>query len=326
MKILIIGTGSIGQRHINSLKSLRQDLSWVLLRSRVYHDALSASLDAIVCDNVDDALAQQPDLAVIASPSSLHIEVLPKLLDAGIALYIEKPVVTNRAQLAQLIEAANRHRGKAPTLVGCNLRFLPALAQMRQRLLETDMGAIVRGDFQAGQWLPDWRPASDYRKSYSASHALGGGVMLDLIHEVDAARWLLGEFDSVKAFSGKLSSLEIETEDVACIAMRARQGTLATVSVDYISRQPLRRYLVVTESGTLVCDLIGKTLHLTQAGGRQLLLTNDPADFDVAATYPSAMAELLSALDTNRETSQPLTEGIASLDLLLRAREACRNP
>ncbi|MCW3151045.1 Gfo/Idh/MocA family oxidoreductase [Achromobacter spanius] len=323
MKVLVIGSGSIGRRHIDSLKSLRSNLSWVLLRSRVYTDALSTSLNAIVHDDIHDALAEEPDLAIVASPSSLHIDVLPKLLETGIPLYVEKPVVTHREQLDRLNEAVSEHGGKAPTLMGCNLRFLPALAQMRQRLLGTDMGAIVRGDFQAGQWLPDWRPATDYRKSYSASPALGGGVMLDLIHEVDAARWLLGEFDHVKAFSGKVSSLEIQTEDVACMTMRARQGTLVTVSLDYISRQPLRRYLVVTEAGNLVCDLIGKTLYLNQTDGQKLLLTDDPADFNVAATYPSAMAELLNAWETQQETSQPLAEGIASLDLLLRAREDC---
>ena len=326
MKVLLAGSGSIGRRHVRSLQALRPDLQWVLLRSRIYADELSASLNAEVCDTIDAALAHRPDMAIVATPSSRHIEILPALLQAGVPLYIEKPVVTDVAQLASLTAALAARPSRAPTLVGCNLRFLPVLAQVRALLRGGTLGKVVRADFQAGQWLPDWRPAADYRESYSASRELGGGVMLDLIHEIDMARWLLGEISDIKAMQSHASRLEIGTEDVACMILRNREGALATVSVDYVSRKPLRRYHVVAENGSITCDLIGKQLVLERAGEPRQVLTDVPADFDVPDTYPAAMAELLAAIAEGRETCQPLAEGIASLELLLRAKQDSLNP
>ncbi|OZI68284.1 Gfo/Idh/MocA family protein [Bordetella genomosp. 1] len=320
MKVLLIGSGSIGRRHVASLKLLVPDLEWVLLRHDGREDTFSADLGARVHPTLSAALAERPDLAVVATPSSLHIDVLPPLLAAGIALYIEKPVVTDAVQLEQLKRALAAAPGAGPTLVGCNLRFLPALTRMQALLTSGALGRLVRADFQAGQWLPDWRPATDYRQGYSASRELGGGVMLDLIHEIDAARWMLGDIDGIKALAGHVSTLEIMTEDVAVMLLRARSGALASVSVDYVSRKPIRRYHVVGELGSVTCDLIGKRLVLDLPGGDQQVLSDVSADFDVPATYPAAMAELIGAMGAGRKTNQPLEEGIASLELLLRAR------
>ena len=82
------------------------------------------------------------------------------------------------------------------TQVGCNLRFLPSLQRLKDLIAQGVIGRIVRASFEAGQWLPDWRPRQDYRKSYSADPDSGGGVLFDLIHEIDAAYWILGDLTS----------------------------------------------------------------------------------------------------------------------------------
>lgn len=321
MKVLMIGTGSIGRRHIRSLQQLESDLHWVFLRRSRQPDELSEQLGAVVVDRLGEALQLAPDLVVLATPSSLHIDCLPQLLASGLPLYIEKPLVTDRAQLERVHQAvAALDRPLPPILLGCNLRFLPSLRRLRDMVHTGALGRIIRADLQAGQWLPDWRPSQDYRQSYSASAALGGGVLLDLIHEIDAARWLLGEFSQSHAFLSHASSLGIESEQAACIILRQQQGTVASISLDYISRRPLRCYRIVGEQGTLLWDLPARRLELHSPAGVELLEA-DPAAFDVAATYPLAMQELLQAMRSGRQTAQPLSEGLLSTELLLHIKE-----
>ncbi|CAN7188281.1 Gfo/Idh/MocA family protein [Rhizobacter sp. LjRoot28] len=318
MRILMIGTGSIGRRHMASLRSLVPEARFDVLREAGRSTDVSALDGATVSTSLDEAFGKQPRLVVVASPSSLHLKYLSAAIDHGVPFYAEKPVVSDVFDL----EALQRHlRGRdlPPNIVGCNLRFLPSLQLLAELMADGRLGRVVRASFEAGQWLPDWRPAQDYRQSYSARRALGGGVLLDLIHEVDAARWLLGDFTEVHAEVGHLSSLNIETEDTACLLMRSGRGPLATVQLDYVHRRPFRRYRVVGDEGTAEWDLPSRTLTLTTSNGVSPFALPDSA-FNVAATYPAAMAELLAAVREGRPTSQPLSEGLASVELVLRAR------
>jgi predicted dehydrogenase len=209
------------------------------------------------------------------------------------------------------------------TLACCNIRYLPSLQRFRALLREGAVGTVVRAVLQAGAWLPDWRPERDYRTGYGAS-AAGGGVVLDLVHELDQARWLFGEFDEVTAMTGKLSSLDVQAEDSACVLLRARtHGPLVMVGLDYVARAPVRRYELVGEKGTLTWDLHAKLLTHAAPGGRS---THDcgPGAYDMAETYVSAMREFLQCVGAGAPTSQPLEDGLKSAELALRARASAQ--
>jgi len=322
MTVLVAGTGSIGRRHIDSLRQLAPDARFVLLRRQAIEDDYSRRIDAKVVDSLDAGLAERPGIAVIAVPSSGHAELIVPLLGAGIPLYVEKPVVATRAQL----EAVARAAATAPstvTLCGCNLRFLPSLRAVRELIGAGAIGRVVRASLQTGQWLPDWRPSADYRRSYSASRELGGGVALDLVHELDAVRWILGEFDSVVALGGQFSSLELSSEDAVVIGLSRARGPVVAVGLDYVARRPVRRYEFFGEQGTLSWDLPARRVELTQVDGVPAPAF-DAGDFDVAATYVQAMREFLEAVASGRQTSQDLAEGLKSAALAIRVNEEIR--
>lgn len=206
-----------------------------------------------------------------------------------------------------------------PNVVGCNLRFLPSLIALKALIDEGRLGNLVRADFEAGQWLPDWRAGQDYRLNYSANRSLGGGVLLDLIHEVDAAHWLLGDFEHFNGYAIHASKLEIDSDDCASILMVRAGGPITTVRVDYVSRKPVRRYNVVGDRGTASWDLHASTIVLDDAAGSNVI--DLPAEsFDVSTTYVSAMQELLAAIESNRPSTQPLEEGVRALTTVLRAK------
>ena len=270
---------------------------------------------------MDTALSRKPDFAVVATPSAKHIDVLTPLLDAHIPLYIEKPVVTTQPDIEQLQSRLNSTQYSAPNLVGCNFRFLPSLAKAREVIHSGRLGNIVRANLVVGQWLPDWRPQQDYRQSYSARSDMGGGVIMDLIHEIDVARWLFGEFDQVRALSGKFSSLDITSEDTACILLGKSEGPpVVSLSLDYVSRRLVRRYEIVGEEGTLIWDLGGKLLEIVGPKNTECIECGKSA-FDVAETYRTAMKEFIDAVQHKRPASPDIKDGLKSVELALTAKK-----
>jgi len=314
-RALLIGTGSIGRRHLANLRALAPGVQVDVLREG--RPGPLPEFDATLSTTLDEALAKSPQLVIVATPTSAHLRYLQAAIAAGIAFYAEKPVVGSAAELDALEATCRGHR-MPPNIVGCNLRFLPSLHRLRELVRDGALGNIARASFECGQWLPDWRPAQDYRQGYSARAELGGGVALDLIHEIDAARWVLGELRVLCAVSARNSALEISSSDTAAYLLQAERGALASVQVDYVARRATRRYRIVGDQATADWDLPARTLTLSDVAGTRAI--DLPADaFDVAGTYVTAMSELLAAIVAGTPTSQPLEEGMRSLRIALQA-------
>jgi predicted dehydrogenase len=307
LRALIIGTGSIGRRHIANLRILEPSARFALVRDGAREDEYSREIGAERFASLDDAIAWRPDIAVVATPSDRHYEALAPLLRAGVATFVEKPVVMS-AEHADRLDALGR---LPPTQTGCVLRFLPAVRRLKSWLDEGRCGNIVRASFEAGQYLPDWRPAQDYRQSYSADAARGGGVILDLVHEIDLALFLFGDAELLHAARTKASSLDIACEDAALLTLRAPGGVLIGIALDYVSRRPVRRIEIVGDEGTARLDFVGKTLILDE-------VTCEGFDLDEA--YRSELAELIAAARTGAPTSLPIAEGLRATRLAIAAR------
>lgn len=318
MRALIIGSGSIGQRHMRNLRTIDPRVQFVLLRRNAL--PLDAWPDAQVVDELEAALVLSPDLAVLATPSALHFDVLPALIAARIPTYVEKPMVTQQSEV-DVIRAGLATHDDVPHVAGFNLRLLPSLARAAQLVADGGVGQIIRASFSAGQWLPDWRKGQDHRQGYSASRANGGGVLLDLCHEFDAARLLLGEMELLFAATSNVAALEIESEGVAVATARSKGGALVTINLDYVARQPLRRYEVIGTKGSLTWDLPARSLMLATPYGRSDL-TNNAGDFDVGMTYIAAMKGfVMGSVSGGAGPLQNLEDGLRSTELAIRAHE-----
>ncbi len=323
MRILIVGMGSIGRRHISNLQKLVDRPEFILLRNPNKEYEFSSDLGAIIVKSFTEAITLRPAFAVIASPSVFHFEALQALLPAQIPCYVEKPLVTTEAQIQQLELLISSTTRVPTTMTGCNLRFLPSIKTARQLIRDNVLGRPVRASFQVGQWLPDWRPAQDYRQSYSVSRELGGGVVLDLIHELDAARFLFGEFEQIFSLGGKYSRLEIESEDSVAIILGRPHGPVVSLGLDYVSQSGVRRYEIICDEGSLIWDLPARTLMILRRD-KQELVTNECFDFDISASYFDAMKEFLSAVEGSRSSSQDLADGLRSVRLAVLANRQLR--
>lgn len=322
-RILIIGLGSIGRRHARNLAALYPGSAFVFLRHTGQSDAFVRELGGRVERDLERALQQDFDLAVVSSPSANHIDVLPRLIASGVKLFVEKPIVTSLEDC----DTISQDLAKAPDAVrvsGFNFRYISSLKTMRDMIKAGVLGTIVRASFVAGQWLPDWRPDQDYRKVYSADAARGGGVELDLVHEIDVARWFFGDIELDYAIGLKASNLEITSHDVSCmIFTRRRNGEkvapIVHISLDYVSRERVRQYEIVGDSGSLFWDIAGTLYHVTAEGRK--LLDEHANGFDVAGTYLTMMEGLLGSTSKEDTSSlQSLEDGIASSRLAILAQ------
>lgn len=320
MRILFAGVGSIGLRHLTNLASIRPGWQYLLLRQRNIPEVGSIANSIRLVDDLPQALKLGVDAAIVSAPSSFHFQYVVDLLRAGIPMYVEKPVVVSRSQIEIVSEMIDKFKYDRPTMAGCNLRFLASL-QTVSSVLESDaIGRVVRATFEAGSWLPAWRPQRDHRKVYSAHSAMGGGVILDLVHEVDAIRWFCGEIMSVRAYAAEVSSLGIDSEAVAGAIMRTQDDAIIGLGLDYVARPPLRQYRFIGEKGTIVWDLGKKYLEMSNVPDTGFL-ESDPKLFDVEKTYVDAMSEFVFAIEDNVDTSYSLVEGLKSVELAIRIKE-----
>lgn len=313
-RFLVFGTGSIGRRHIDNLREIAPFSEFAFVRADAREDDYSRQLGATVLSDVMAGIDWAPDLAVIATPSNLHGAPLFPLLRAQIATFIEKPVVIDSVECDLLAELDPSEL--PPTQVGCVLRFLEPVVILKRWLEAGRLGRIVRARFECGQYLPDWRPEIDYRDSYSASRVRGGGVIFDLVHELDLAVMLFGQCKLAHVMAGHRSGLEIESEDVALIHLRGPDELPIEVALDYVSRRPVRRINVVGDQATAVLDFIDQKLTMEfEEGGISIADTR----FEVDKAYRLQLAELLLASQRKGFTRLPLHEGLKATSLAIAA-------
>ena len=320
MRVLVTGRGSIAKRHVRHLRELRPDVDIAVISAT--GDVDPVFRPCAVLSGMAEGLAWQPVALVVASISSRHASELAQALEHCIPCLVEKPLVTDRAQLDMLCRLAQHNALPQALVVGCNLRYLPALAKLRQEVMRDPSVRVLRAHLEVGQDLTQWRPGRDLKDSYSAFATQGGGVVFDLVHEIDMARWLLGPLTLHAATGGHFSSLPIESNDVHVALLKTGRGAPVVVSLDYVSRQPVRRYSFVTTAGTFIVDLMAKTIVLDASEGHRII--NDMVeDFDIAQTYQSQMAEWLAAIENpGRYLTSPLADGLETAALMLDIHEA----
>lgn len=322
MLILVVGCGSIGKRHIRNLKALK-------VGEIIVHDAkpdrcreAEEQFGIKTFSSLDEALAQKPDVALICTPTSLHISPALSAARSGCHLFIEKPLSHSLDDVHELLEIVAQK--SLTTLVGCNMRFHPGIVKTKRLLESNTIGKVVCARVQAGQYLPDWHPWEDYRQGYSARESLGGGVILDGIHEIDYITWFLGEVSQVFCFSGKLSSLEIDTEDTAEILLQFRSGAIAEVHLDYIQRFYGRSCQIIGEEGTILWDFNERRVKSCSSGSRTWQVFPDRPDYDINEMYEDEMKHFVQCVEGKAKPIQDINSGKEVLEIALAAKQSAK--
>ena len=258
VKFVVLGTGSIGSRHIRVLQgSSEASVCAVPVRPEKLFELKESG--ACAFGSLTEAVDWGARFAIIATDTARHLTDSLQAMEQGLDVLVEKPMALDADGARRLEEGArrlNRHLS-----VGCTLRFSDGLKTFRRVL--TRLGSLHFVRIACQSYLPDWRPSRPYRESYSA-RANEGGVLRDLIHEIDYAGWLYGWPHSLTASVRNQGRLGIEADEAADLIWEADGGTVVSMSLDYLSRSPTRLMTAHGETGTLNWDgLTGSvSLHL----------------------------------------------------------------
>lgn len=290
MKALVIGFGSIGQRHARILAELGSDVA-VMSRRVVDFPTTYTHVETALVD-------WEPDYIVVAQRTNEHLDTLKTLARLGFRgrVLVEKP-------LFDRWYAPVRH-AFAQSAVGYNIRFHPLITRLRKFLSVED--AILTAHVYVGQYLPQWRLGRDYRQSNSAHRSEGGGVLRDLSHELDYVLWLFGPWLRLAAIGGHFSPLEIDSDDVFSLLLATKRCPVVSVQMNYLDRKQRREILVHTSGHSVWVDLIRGIYEVdgdnevvtlerdaTYRGEHKAMLEGDPS---VLCSFEEGL-EVMSTID-----------------------------
>ena len=304
MNVLIVGLGSIARKHIAAFQSLNIDFKIYALRSNL-NAAIEEGVENIYDLNDSEVIF---DFAIISNPTHLHYQFIEKLALRGIPLFIEKPAVHNLENVNKLVEIIEEKQ--LVTYVACNLRFHPCITFLKNKM-DTERLRINELNVYCGSYLPDWRPEKDFRTIYSANAAMGGGVHLDLFHELDYTTWLFGLPSKSKSVLRNISSLEIDAIDYANYSFQYPTFT-ASIILNYYRRKPKRQIEIVLEEDTWTFDLIKN--EIKNDDGEYLF---QAVDFSVKDTYLLQLDYFIDCLKNKQEPMNSLKESIEILKICL---------
>ena len=254
MNFLFIGLGSISAKHIKDLaciaKKRRSEYNIVVLRRAV--STIPAELSDYNIKQIAELDDSVYDAVFVTNPTNLHYGILEQLIGRAKYYFIEKPIFesTNYDYTKLGISEKNAY-------VACPMRHSATYKKLKEIV---DTHKVFNARIICSSYLPEWRPNIDYRKNYSAIKALGGGVTLDLIHEIDYMIGLFGMPEHVMNIHGKYSNLEIDSDDLSVYIAQYRDK-ICEVHLDYFGRKYQRKCELFTERGTYIADFKAETIE-----------------------------------------------------------------
>lgn len=320
LRIGILGCGSIGRRHARNLTALGQTDLVLFDPDPAARTALEGSLTGSFVETLDGVWRSHPEIIFVTSPPHLHVQQALEAARSGCDLFIEKPLSHAWDGVDELCAEIEK-RGLV-SMVGCNMRFHPGPARVRDLLAEGAIGSVIAARIHTGSYLPDWRPGTDYRRSYSASDAMGGGAILDSIHEIDLALWYFGPGRLLAAAAAPANAIGLDVEGVAEILIRHDSGALSSVHVNFVQRDYRRGCEAIGWDGTLYWDFSEGRVRCVRSKETSVFL--QPPGWMLDQMYRDELAHFLGSVARRDRTVNTAKESLPALRIALAAREMSR--
>lgn len=293
MKFLIIGGGSIGQRHLNNLYSL--EYKNLFCFKRAYSSAFESKYNCKVITSVAEVEQIKPDAIFICNPTSLHGDWVEIAARIGANVFVEKPLTHSQVELDR-IKSVWKH--DKVFFIGFMLRYHPLVKKIKELLAEEKIGKVYSARFEFGSWLPYWHPWEDYKISYASRKELGGGVVNTITHELDLAQHFFGTPDAVKSVKANFNILNIEVEELA-ESILIYPDKLVTLHVDYLQKDYDRNIKVLGTDGKIVWDwhtnVVKVSLHKSLEESYRL------ENFDANLLYIDELQDFISCIEDQKQ-------------------------
>jgi hypothetical protein len=316
-QIAIVGLGSIGRRHLRLVREFRPEIKIIAVRSGGGNEVPEEKIADEIVYTVEDAIDAGIQAAIIATPAVYHIQQAIKLLDANVHVLVEKPLSHNMENVNDFLEISENSDGVG--LMGYCLRHDPAAKQFKKMLNSEKTGQILHVKVDCGSYLPDWRPNQDYRQSVSARKDLGGGVLLELSHELDYIRWFFGYIESVSAVLQNSGTLGLDVDDNADLILKTVEGLPISVHLDFNSRNVRRTCSVKTSNGDLIWNAAFKKVIWRTANGSEEVKS---FNYDKDEIYRQQLQHFFNCIEHGQAPMVTLEGGAAVLQMVEAAQKS----
>ena len=316
---LVVGSGAAARRYIANLKILfPNSITGCISSSGKSLMPKDVGADVIYV-SLEEAMQQSLKFAVVATPAPFHVQQAAELVKNSIPVLIEKPLADGLATFKKVESVLNDHQDKIE--IAYNLRYMPSAIYLKKLIIEGMLGQIHAVLINVGQYLPDWRPQTDYRQNVSARKDLGGGVLLELSHELDYLTWLFGQFETVFCMTKNSGSLDIDVEDMASAILNRQDGPMINIHMDFLQHKAARTCKIIAELGTLHWDLMTNNILLRNKSGEETILFSDQ-NFDRGITFIDQLARFAKVAEGELTPAINLQEGQAVLNLIEAMRQS----
>ncbi len=337
MKILMVGLGSIGQRHVRNLRKLLGDeVEFIAYRVRGLQRTFSATMQVreginleeeygiVRYSSLEEALAQKPEVAFITNVTAAHMQCAIACAKAGCHLLIEKPLSDSMEGVDEL-KCLMEEKG-IKIFMGFQNRYHPGVSRIRTWLEEGKIGEVVSAETEFCERLTTMHRYEDYSTTYMARKDLGGGPVLNLmVHDLDLLEWMFGKPRQIRAAGGKYSDLKLTVEDHAVIMYKGEyEGKPVTVTArtDFLQYPPSHRLKIVGTGGRMELDFNRPCAVLYE--GDEPEVYEEYTDFLRDDMFLREEKDFLECIGTDSEPAISLNDGIDTLSTALEAIKVIR--
>ena len=317
--VLVIGAGSIGARHARNLRTIGIKHIAMCDPDAERRTSLAHELSCDDYATIEQALKDDRiTVAAVFSPTKCHIPQAIAVAAQGKHLFIEKPLSHTTDGLDDLQRIVKENH--LTCMIGCNMRFHFGPATVKRLLEQGKIGTPVHAEVYTGSYLPDWRPKTDYRRSYSADPAQGGAI-LDCIHEIDLAQWYLGPAKLMKCALKQADALGIPVEGTADLKLHHATGAISNVHLSFMEKEYQRFCAIEGTEGSLFWDIHKKIVEVKDVSGHVRESVPEPAGYDINQMYIDELGHFLACIASGAVPVGNLTEAIGVLSVALQARK-----
>ncbi len=316
-KILIVGYGSIGRRHVKNLLEYSKYEILILTKRKIKNNK---EIRIRYFDSLTNVLKEKPEIGFITNETSFHIEIAIKLAKKNIHLFIEKPLSNSIKNIQKLQKIVNKN--KLITQMGCNWRFHPCIKKIKSIVEKNEIGKIYSVQVESNSYLPDWHPYEDYREGYAAKKELGGGILLTCIHELDFLYWYFGKVEEIFSVTKKQSQLEVNTDDISIMILKFKKNILGEIHLDYFQRPDFKRCKIIGSKGTLYWDSSINEVKFYSNNKKKWIKKIELKKYEKNQMYIDEILYFLKSVKNKKKTINSINDGIKTLEISLAAKKS----
>ena len=263
-KILFIGLGGAGQRHLRILHDLLpKSTEFFAFRSKSTTPLLNADFtvntkstlkkeyNLTELNSIESAFSNKPDLTVISTPSSLHVEYMMKAIKNGSAVFVEKPWSNNLNHFTEFRDLIINK--KTAFNISFQRRYDPKISKVNTLIKEGGIGKPISASFNVFSNVPFWHPYEDWKRLYAVNAKMGGGVLLTEIHEIDLVCWFFGVPKEVFCVGGNRSEEKLDVEDTVQITLIYKDFSVQ-ITLCFMHKKQSRNFHITGSLGDISWD------------------------------------------------------------------------